>query len=206
MRVPAIIESAVMQAREADRERHRMLKERQAEKNRENERLGLPYEYMGLYTPPPETFDQESQFWLIQDDDELLDVCDELCGALERLDEDSLAELPSGYRPLAAVLNFELHRQGDGWQALLDREPYEIQKVIEGYRVFGLLDEAKAIEAALSESLKLPFDETADWYSQAYDRISDAYRSVNSSTPEIDDRLLALVNFVRSNPQLFSGE
>jgi hypothetical protein len=106
--------------------------------------------------------------------------------------------LPHGYRPLLDVLEFERHRQFEGWTAATNHGPERLNAISRSYAEVGLPDEAAALEKVanvLSEVVEIT-DDTDN-------ALEDAYCSVRNRTPTIEERLPVILSFVRANPMAF---
>jgi hypothetical protein len=157
----------------------------------------------GLLTRPL-LLDRELRFWEIKDDGELEDfLFDDLLnaffGGMEEPAAHEWRSLPSGYRPLSMVLEFERHCQFEGWTAVENRFE-DLPDIIAAYRFVGLGDEADALVA-----VKDAFESLAGDDGEADERVlGTAYKSVPNATPEYEDRVPRLLAFVRANPGLFA--
>jgi hypothetical protein len=142
----------------------------------------------------------ELAFWEIQSDDQLEDfLFGRLLVALPPQDlRARVGALPSGYRPLLDVLEFELHRQFEGWTAATNYGAEEVRYTSQSYTRIGLADESRAllrVAEALADSRKVD-DELEE-------RLERVYASEQNSTPTFELRLISILEFVRSNPTLF---
>lgn len=148
----------------------------------------------------PEKLVDELEFWNIDDDEKLDDFILELPYALLLAgSEFDWSFLPKGYAPLVAAMEFELSCQNEGWVAISNAGEEGMQSVIEAYRYLGLNDEAAALASVLQKYLEI--DDEDEKFHQI---LSDAYDSVKNSTPELEDRLVVVRNFVRENGRLFA--
>jgi len=148
----------------------------------------------------PETLDVELQFWNIKNDDALDDFLLNLSSALMLAGgELDLNSLPEGYAPLIRMLDFELSCQNEGWLAFCNSGEEEMRSVIEAYRYLRLDDEAAALSFALQK-----YREVDDEDEEFHQLIGVAYGSVENKTPELEDRLTVVRNFVREHSQLFA--
>jgi len=189
MRIPKSVESALVKQRK--------------EMNKTAERVNNHSSDSSMRTQP-EHLEKELFFWQI-DDDEILDdfILEELPYAL-MLAPDSFNwdDLPAGYAPLVRVMDFELCCQSEGWNAVGNISEIEMSDVIASYKFFGLQDEARALASVLAKH-KEGIDENSDQY---HTEMGKAYKSVSNLTPELEDRLTCVREFVRNNCELFGVE
>jgi len=185
MRIPKSIEAALLKQRKA---------------------LNKQAEYFNQHSSSSkmrtqsEHLEKELSFWNI-DDDTLLDefIMEELTYAL-MLEPDSFHwdTLPGGYMPLVKVMEFELGCQNEGWVVVSNIGEDDMVDVIASYKYFGLNDEASALEVVLAKYKQI--DESSDDF---HTEIGRTYSAVVNKTPELEDRLSQIRNFVRKNSKLF---
>lgn len=156
----------------------------------------------GYFHTRPAILEMELHFWEIQDDNELDEfLFDDLLASLDDIHFGSTewAAFPSGYRPLIEVLEFERHQQFEGWTAISNHGPVEMFSIIESYKVFGLHDEARALSAVLDV-----FHDYGDTEPGFHDRMQRAYRSIGHATPDIEDRMPYIYQFIRQHSECFT--
>ena len=153
----------------------------------------------GFATKPLE-LSSEMHFWRIEDDEELEEFLfeDLLSGLYGETSKEEWEALPSGYCPLVTVLEFERHCEFEGWTAVENRSE-ELSEIIRAYEAVGLRQEARAI-AVVTEAFRHFVGEPDD----LHDVLSAAYHSVPNSTPDFEDRVPVILQFVRINAHLFA--
>jgi hypothetical protein len=184
LRIPEALESAIISYR------NRVREERRAMIERSNGQLRMK--------AVPEEFSRERTFWDIEDDAVLEDFLYEDVLDLVLLGGFDAAVLPKGYAPLINVLEFERHCQFEGWHAVSNRSDV-MPLIIQSYRFVVLADEANALTKVFEAFQTV--DEESEHFHEV---LTAAYGSVPNTTPEIEDRLPLILNFVRSHPEVFA--
>lgn len=143
---------------------------------------------------------RELAFWDIEPDEDLEEFLFFRLGrALPSYQKDvDWRALPVGYRPLAVVLEFELARQFGGWVAVSNAGARGLKRILASYRDLALASEADALEAVTATYSTLPRNAE-----EAIDAMESRYAEVGSATPEFEDRVAAILAFVRANPGKF---
>jgi hypothetical protein len=143
---------------------------------------------------------RELAFWEIEPDEDLEKFLFYRLGrALPSHQKDvDWRSLPAGYRPLVVVLEFELARQFGGWVAVGNAGTRGMKRILAAYRDLALISEADALEAVTATYSALP--RNAD---EAIDAMESRYAQVGSTTPEFEDRVAAMLAFVRASPGKF---
>ena len=195
--LPAQVRTAILAIRDHFRDLNARAQERNAQQD--VDRSAAPIVQIGFVTKPDQ-LGPELQFWAIEDDRALEDfLFDDLLSGLFGKEDVDGSKLPNGYIPLLLVLEFERHCQFEGWTAVSNKGQEGMREIIQAYQYVGLNDEAKALKAVANAYTELANDDHEDFH----EILGNAYRSVENSTPEIEDRLPHVFAFVRKNPQLF---
>lgn len=105
------------------------------------------------------------------------------------IEDMGLNSLPTGYRHVLYVLQWEYERQSEGWIAL-DNYDGSMEHVISNFAAIGLPKEAEAIEAAHNQWLIDNMD---------LGGIRSAYCSITTEMPDDGDRIDFLLNFLHEN-------
>lgn len=142
----------------------------------------------------------ELRFWELDSDEELegflfdrlLAVLPPHCSPID------LDTLPAGYRPLLEVLEFERHRQFEGWTAATNHGSERMFGISKSYADVGLADEAAALKK-VARALSRVVEVTDD----TDEAIEAEYCSVRNRYPTFEERLPRILAFVRANPGAF---
>ncbi len=143
------------------------------------------------------------------------------------------SQLPEAYAPLVKMMEFELECMSDGWGALNGADEEDMKEIISAFRYFGLVDEANALSAVFDRFVTITTTTKTDTGTSTDAELNEkappehegepndsvkvvdanelylenelgaAYGSVKNATPEIEDRLAVLRDFVRSHKQQF---
>jgi hypothetical protein len=152
--------------------------------------------------------EEASRFWEIPSDDELFEfLMEDLMPALHlQVSDAQWASLPPGYAPLVTVLEFESHSQFEGWGAPANHRVAGMRTIVEAYRSLGLAQEADALHRVTEVLATYPdvMDAKFD-YGRWVEEAGAAYSTVPNDTPQFEDRIPAILAFVRSNPRLFAA-
>jgi hypothetical protein len=153
------------------------------------------------FVTKPLKLQEELQFWSISDDESLEEFLNyDLLAALYGKETIDWSTMPAGYEPVLLVLEFERHCAFEGWTAVSNKGEEEMGKIIAAYNTLGIAGEASAPEAVTAAYVALDDDD----HSEFHDILGEAYRSVENSTSEEDDRAPIVWEFIRQNPTLFS--
>jgi len=145
----------------------------------------------------PDKLGKFVRFWNVEDDNELEDfLFEDLLAAA--FDSPDLDLMPKGYGIILTVLEFEQHCQFEGWYTISNRSD-SMPKIISCYQQIGLEEEAMALLAVW----KVYSDVSSDDVENFNELLSKAYRDIPNSTPDIEDRIPHILNFVRKNAALF---
>lgn len=188
--IPFLVESAILAHRAYLIELNRKAHQYNIENNITFGGISFPTKSLEL--------DTERQFWSMEEDMALQTFLMEDLLAL--YPEASWQALPRGYKPLIDVLEFERHCDCEGWLSVSHKGEIEMRQIIQSYAFIGLQDEARALTAVTNAFLPLCGEEASPHFSKT---LSKAYRSVPNSTPERDDRMRVVCEFVRKHPALF---
>lgn len=156
-----------------------------------------------VFTPVPLAA-RELAFWEIESDEELEAF---LFGNLLRSapngsDDPDWKHYPPAYRSLLTVLQFEQHREFDGWTAVTNEGVEQMAIIVAAYCSVGLNDEAEALREAAAILAALPEGEDE---SDIEEEIEAAYDQRRNATPTIEDPLAVVIAYVRANPMLFAA-
>jgi hypothetical protein len=151
---------------------------------------------------------RELAFWTIEADDDLEDfLFQNLLAAMPPHElHGQWQGLPAGYRPLLHVLEFERHRQFEGWTAVTNHGVDGMKAIVRGYRELGLEAEAKALAAAAKAGgddaawQHLDGDEDPCPRMEAIER---AYAQWHDRTDDADIPVAPILAYVRANPGKF---
>lgn len=199
-RIPASVEARILTNRQHFRDLDAALRARLAAQVAQNPGAEIPG---GRFRTKSANLEIELRFWEIKDDNALEEfLFDDLLAGFDDIHFGSAewAAFPPGYRPLIEVLEFERHQQFEGWTAVSNHGLAEMLSIIQSYKILGLHDEARALSSVLDA-----FRDHGDSEPGFHDRMERAYRSAGHATPDIEDRMPFIHQFIRQHPGCFAA-
>ncbi|WP_139798877.1 hypothetical protein [Andreprevotia lacus] len=142
------------------------------------------------------------QFWTIDDDDVLEDF---LFSTLLADLHPASSDLPPGYAPLLAVLEFERHCNFSGWLAVSNEGAEQMQCIVDSYRTLGLEDEAHALARVCDAWSHMDRGNEEAYFAQLEDVCARAYGAEPNATSDTRIRLKTIMAFVRRHPEQFAS-
>lgn len=142
----------------------------------------------------------ELRFWTIESDEELEEfLFQRLLAAFPPPFSPEWSEhLPRGYEPLLAVLEFERHRQFEGWTAVSNLGAAHVRSVANSYAALGLTDEAAATNRVAARFTEI--DQNGESMEEELEAV---YVAEVNRTSTIEARLPLIMAYVRANPSFF---
>jgi len=110
---------------------------------------------------------------------------------------------PRGDPPLLDVLEFERHRQFEGWTAVRNQGTEDMRRIVESDACVGLPEEAHALAAVTDAYSRLPNPDVAEFHATLRKANITAHGGNIDFDDRIENRLPRIFDFVRRHPEWF---